>query len=170
MSNYDLAWLLVVLFGVLGAFGLYRLFLGWSLLFKVPLVATVFAIFVLPAPVPRFEGEFAPAIIVYVFELLFQIDGQPDTAGAILLIGGVSALVVGVVVATLLNRRLRRRRAQAVEKGAVGNEAAGKEVGEREAMEQEAMEQEGLEQTLSDQEPTVHPTQKKTKGVAVNST
>ena len=104
MSNYDLAWIVVVVFAVLGAIGLYRLASNIPLGFRIPLVTTVVALFTLPAPVPRFEGEFAPAFIVFVFELLFQIDGQPNFAGGVLVVGGVVTLVVSFIVMKVLAR------------------------------------------------------------------
>ena len=109
MSNYDIAWVIVVAFALLGAVGLYRLFLSQALSFRIPLTATVLVLFTLPAPVPRFEGEYAPAFIVFVFELLFQIDGMPNFAGGVLLVGGVSALVISFVATKMLERRAARK-------------------------------------------------------------
>lgn len=39
-----------------------------------------------PAPVPGYEGQLAPAFVVFIFEWLFQPEGAPATAGRILLL------------------------------------------------------------------------------------
>ena len=107
MTNYDLAWVVVVTFALLGAVGLYKLVPNMVPSFKVPLVATVLVLFLLPAPVPRFEGEFAPAFIVFVFEYLFQIDGEPNFAGGVLLVGGAVTLVLSFIGVKFVASRTR---------------------------------------------------------------
>ena len=52
----------------------------------------------LPAPVPNYEGQMAPAFIVFVFESLFQVKGQPLPAGLILLVGLLVGTVAGAVI------------------------------------------------------------------------
>lgn len=105
MSGYVLAWCVVAIFGIAGLFGAERLMRGlaWSL--RAPLLGGLFVFFVAPAPVPRYAGEYAPAFVVAIFEFLFQIDGQPQTAAGILLIGIVIACFFSWLVARLVSRR-----------------------------------------------------------------
>jgi len=63
----------------------------------------------LPAPVPGYEGQLAPAFVVFLFEWLFQRDGSPVMAGRILLLGAC------VTSAAFLVFWLWRRRRPAVE-------------------------------------------------------
>ncbi|NKB97557.1 MAG: hypothetical protein GKR90_03515 [Pseudomonadales bacterium] len=105
MSNYALAWVVVVSFGLGGAFVLHRLLYHTKWLIKAPVLGATLAMFIAAAPVPRFEGHFAPAFIVFVFELLFQIDGQPNTAGGILLL----AIVFGALAAWLVAFVVRKK-------------------------------------------------------------
>ena len=102
-----MAWVVIVAFALLGAIGLYKLFPKMVPSLRVPLVTTVLVLFLLPAPIPRFEGEFAPAFVVFIFEYLFQIDGQPNFAGGVLLVGGVIALISSYLAVTIVSRRTR---------------------------------------------------------------
>ena len=111
MSNYDIAWVVIVIFGLLGAFGLYRLLPNLRMLIRLPLVAVVLALFLAPAAVPRFEGEFAPAFVVFIFELLFQIDGEPGPAGLILVIAVIIGLLLGIGTAYKLDLSNQAREA-----------------------------------------------------------
>ena len=61
-----------------------------------------------PAPVEGFPGEFAPAIIVAVYEALFALHGNPGTAIAILVIGTL-LLSLGILVAQLLMKLFEKR-------------------------------------------------------------
>lgn len=54
----------------------------------------------MPAPVPGYPGHFAPAFIVFVFEAVFQGDGEPLLAGVLL----ATAAVLGLLLAFLGSR------------------------------------------------------------------
>ena len=58
----------------------------------VALTATVLFV---PAPVPGYDDQLAPAFIVYLFEAMFQINGDPQTSLRILLL---SVGLVGVLL------------------------------------------------------------------------
>lgn len=75
-----------------------------SSLWRRLLVGLVGVWFLLPAPVPGYEGSFAPAFIVLIFEGLLQSDGAPAAAAAILAAG---SLIVTAVV--LVHAGLRKR-------------------------------------------------------------
>ena len=105
MSNYALTWVIVILFGLAGAFILHRLLDRMSWLIKAPVLGATLGLFVVGAPVPRFDGYFAPAFIVFIFELLFQIDGRPNAAGGILLLATMLGALVAWVIAVVLNKR-----------------------------------------------------------------
>lgn len=64
----------------------------------------------LPAPVPGYEGQLAPAFVVFLFEWLFQREGSPAMAGRILLLG--TCVTSAAFLAFWL---LRRRRAAVAE-------------------------------------------------------
>jgi hypothetical protein len=53
----------------------------------------LFTFLLAPAPVPNYEGFYAPACFVYIFETFFQIQGAPALSGKILLFS-MSALTV----------------------------------------------------------------------------
>ncbi len=99
--NYTLAWLVVAAAGVTGSLGLYFLTRSWrpgrlrSIIRITPLL-----LLVVPAPVPNYDGQMAPAFIVLLFESLFQGNGQPLAAGLILL----AALALGVLGGLFLGR------------------------------------------------------------------
>jgi hypothetical protein len=96
--SYLYAWLLVAGAGILGVLGLFfltrnvsspRLRAVLRLLPPVLLLA--------PAPVPNYDGQFAPAFIVLVFESLFQAEGKPLAAGLILVVAGTTAIAAGLL-------------------------------------------------------------------------
>jgi hypothetical protein len=96
--SYLYAWLVVAGAGILGALGLFiltrkvgspRLRAILRLLPPVLLLA--------PAPVPSYDGQFAPAFIVLVFESLFQAAGEPLAAGLILVVAGITAIAAGLL-------------------------------------------------------------------------
>lgn len=60
-----------------------------------------------PAPVPGYEGQYAPAFIVALFEAVLQEDGSPQTAFAVLAVASV-AVLAGVAAVSLLRWRSRR--------------------------------------------------------------
>ena len=44
-------------------------------------------------------------VIVFIFEFLFQIDGQPDFAAGVLLVGCAATLLVSFVVMKVIARK-----------------------------------------------------------------
>lgn len=106
MGPYGWAWLVVALAVPLGLFALHRATrgIGWPRTRAV--VAVLLAVWLLlPAPVPGYEGHYAPAFLVLTFEGLFQQAGNPRTAGVILAAGTALALAL-----LLLMNALRRSR------------------------------------------------------------
>ena len=107
MEPYTLAWIAAAVSVVLGLFALHRVTrgLGWA---RAKLVmAVLLAVWLLvPAPVPGFEGRYAPAFLVFAFEWLFQQAGHPRTAGMILAGSTVLALA-GLLLAGVGRRRFR---------------------------------------------------------------
>ena len=102
-----LAWMLVVL-GALIWFAVVWHWLRRPQWLRL-LLALLIPVWTLsPAPVEGFPGEFAPAIIVAVYEVLFALDGNPGTAIAILVIGTL-LLSLGILVTHLLMKLFERR-------------------------------------------------------------
>ena len=109
MGGYVLAWCLVVLAGIAGLFGAWQLLQTLAVSLRAAVLAALFVFFVVPAPVPRFEGEYAPAFVVAIFEFLFQTDGEPQTAAGILLLSVAAAALVAWAVAYFAGARGRPR-------------------------------------------------------------
>ena len=100
--SYTYAWLVVLAAGSLGTVGLWFLTRGMAAgAFRTILRLVPPLLMLLPAPVPNYEGQMAPAFIVFVFESLFQAKGQPLPAGLSLLVG----LLVGTVAGAVIGRR-----------------------------------------------------------------
>ncbi len=102
---YVWAWVVVALCALIGTLGLGMAWRGlplapvrWWLTWLIPVCL------LLPAPVPGYENQWAPAFVVFLFEGLFQQQGAPEVAGRILL-AGVCVTSAGVLVWYLLNRR-----------------------------------------------------------------
>jgi hypothetical protein len=93
MENFTTAWVVIVVAGLIGAFGLSRLLknLRWQLFrWLASLMALTF--FVTPAPIPNFDDAVAPAFLVLVFEAFFQTNGEP----------AVSLRILGLALFTVL--------------------------------------------------------------------
>ena len=102
MSAAFYAWMLMILAALLGVFGLHRLFADVrNRSFKAAVLGGVLAFLLVPSEIPSISGEYAPAFIVFIFELLFQTDGAPAVAGGILLV----AVVLGAGGAFLVSRK-----------------------------------------------------------------
>ncbi|MGI9326197.1 MAG: hypothetical protein ACR2PZ_13325 [Pseudomonadales bacterium] len=102
MMEYGMAWMVVTGAGLLAlAF--------WLLItrnirnaFLRTLLRCLAAVWMLlPAPVPNYPGQYAPAYVVALFESAFQGDGEPNTAFAILIGGSVFVLVLLIAWAML---------------------------------------------------------------------
>ena len=97
MSAYDIAWLVVIGAAALGSIGLVFLTRPITLVLLRRLLRWLPPLLLIaPSGVPGHPGEYAPAFVVFVFEWLFQIDGNPWPALRILV--AVAALVTLVIV------------------------------------------------------------------------
>ena len=102
---YTGAWTLVCLMALLGSVGLYYLTRGletdWlkRLLRVLPPV-----VLIVPAPIPEFNGHYAPAFVVLLFEGIFQSEGTPMGAVTVL-IAAIAISVLAVIGLTLRSRR-----------------------------------------------------------------
>ena len=63
---------------------------------RIWLRALSLALMLTPAPVPNFEGYYAPATIVALFEAVFQLEGQPAQSLKLLL---ATCLLASIVAA-----------------------------------------------------------------------
>jgi len=109
MSAYTLAWSVIVLAAAGGAVVLYGLLRHFSnSLIRKVIVAMAVAFFVVPAPVPEYSGQLAPAFVVCIFEAFFQIDGSPAASLRILLISIAAAAGLAIAAHYLLRRRVPR--------------------------------------------------------------
>ncbi len=105
-------WIVIVLGGLGAIAGLFMALRGW-LAREIRLAGgfVLLCLLVTPAPVPDYPGNFAPALVVLLFEGLFQRDGDPIAALKILL--AVTAIAAGLATLTLLAwRRLASQHAQ----------------------------------------------------------
>lgn len=94
--HYLVAWIVVLLAGLGGLVGVYVLTRSISSLFVRTLVRCLILVWMLiPAPVPNFDGQYAPAFVVLMFEWLLQTDGDPAVAIRILIAATVA--VIGLV-------------------------------------------------------------------------
>lgn len=111
IGGYGLAWLVV--FGA----GLLTLAFWFLLTRQIPyfwlrtlLRCVVAGWLLLPAPVPGYPGQYAPAYVVGLFELVFQKDGDPEAALTILGFGTLAILLL-LAIPALLTYLLRQRNA-----------------------------------------------------------
>ena len=81
--------------GLTGVLALFLTALLFSA-FAAVLVGVPLLLMVVPAPVPNYEGQLAPAFIVFVFESLFQAEGEPLLAGLILLVTALVGIAAGI--------------------------------------------------------------------------
>ena len=101
MTPYSIAWLVAGGAGLIGTltmvFWTRHMKIGWL---RRALCVLPILLLLVPAGIPDFPGNYAPAFVVAVFEALFQTDGQPLAALRMLLL----ALVVGVLMIVALGR------------------------------------------------------------------
>ena len=105
--NYTIAWLVILAAGLLGSGFLFLLTRGIasaSLRWTVRLLPL--ALMAVPAPVPNYDGQLAPAFVVLIFESLFQAEGEPGTAGGILLAAALIAVALGVLSGRLVGAKV----------------------------------------------------------------
>jgi hypothetical protein len=104
VSGYVIAWVVITVAAVGGALAMhFWLRRHVSPLLHALALGIALGFFLLPAPVPGYDGHVAPAFVVAIFELLFQAEGQPAEALGILAIG--CAVIVALVLAWHYLRR-----------------------------------------------------------------
>lgn len=106
-----LAWSLVFLGGVVW-FSVVWLWLREPRWLRLWLALIVPTWSIAPAPVEGYAGEYAPAVIVAVYESLFAQDGNPGTAIAVLVMGTV-LLSLGVLAVHFAEKLMLRRSSEA---------------------------------------------------------
>ena len=100
--NYDFAWMVIIAAGLLGTGFLFYLTRGiGSPSLKWILRVLPMLLMAVPAPVPNYDGHLAPAFVVLIFEGLFQSEGQPATAGVILLVMLLAGIGIGILLGRL---------------------------------------------------------------------
>ncbi|MEZ7818900.1 MAG: hypothetical protein ACI883_001548 [Candidatus Azotimanducaceae bacterium] len=109
---YSTAWIVIAVLAVIGAFCLNSLLRGagpgparWPRKLRYIFVLLVFVFFLLPAPLPNHAGVFAPAFVVYLFESMFQSNGQPNQSQGILLVGLGGVCVLGLLALLLFRSK-----------------------------------------------------------------
>ena len=56
----------------------------------------VFVFLTIPAPIPNYQGYFAPAYVVFIFETFFQAKGSYTISGQVLILALVTASLLMV--------------------------------------------------------------------------
>ena len=80
-----------------------RLLLGF---FSTFLLSTLLFVFLtVPAPIPNYEGYFAPAYVVLIFETFFQIKGSSKMSAQVLILALVSAFFLMMAGRYLSNKK-----------------------------------------------------------------
>ena len=111
--SYTIAWLVIVLAGLLGStflFFITRRISSASLRWIVRVVPLL--LLVAPAPVPDYPGQLAPAFVVLTFESLFQSNGDPTTSGLILLATLLLAIAIGLLIGRIASPALAETAAE----------------------------------------------------------
>ena len=104
--SYTIAWLVILGAGLAGTGFLFLLTRG----IRAPSIRWVLRVLplvlmVVPAPVPNYDGQLAPAFVVLIFESLFQSDGEPFTAAMILLGAALAGIALGLLLGLLTGAR-----------------------------------------------------------------
>ncbi len=109
MGSHTIAWIAVGAATLLGLFALYQATRGprWRRT-RIALAVLLAVLLVVPAPVPGYDGHYAPAFLVFSFEWLFQQSGQPRFAGVILVASGLVTVAVLLLAAVLSRGKPRR--------------------------------------------------------------
>jgi len=99
VTGFTLGWVVVVVAALGLVFSIYGFFRKsrFSAVLCFCLVVLL-ALLLVPAPIPGYPGELAPAFLVALFETFVQPDGKP--MGALRLLG--IGLIVGIVLASAI--------------------------------------------------------------------
>lgn len=112
MIDYSMAWVIVVCAGLLALGFWFIITRSIGNRFLRTLLRCLAAVWMLlPAPVPDYPGQFAPAYVVALFEAVFQDNGAPEHA--LIILGGGSVFVFVLVVTWSIVTGLRRKRLRA---------------------------------------------------------
>ncbi len=106
MSAVSIAWLVISCAALVGALVMWIVFSNYGIggVLRTTLVALLLAVFLVPAPIPGYETELAPAFIVLIFEMFFQIEGQVQGSVRNLLLGAVIAIGLSLLMHYLFKR------------------------------------------------------------------
>jgi hypothetical protein len=106
MSGQAIAWTIIGVATLLGAGAMWVTFSRHQVvgLLRTSIVALLIALFLVPAPVPNYESELAPAFIVLIFEIFFQTEGHPQASIRNLLVGFLVALSLSFLAHYLFRR------------------------------------------------------------------
>ena len=108
---YVIAWIVVLVSGLGGLIGVYVLTRSIPSLYPRTLLRSlVTAWMLIPAPVPHYDGQYAPAFVVLMFEWLLQTDGEPGVSIRILIVTTIT--VIGLVSVAQGLRGYRKHRRQ----------------------------------------------------------
>ena len=79
-------------------------------------LVVLLSLLLVPAPIPGYPGDLAPAFLVALFESLFQADGKPLVALRLLGIGSIVGVVLASAIIWFSNRWPGRRSEPVVER------------------------------------------------------
>ncbi len=95
VSPYQISWVMLAAGSLMVGLAMYYwLRRQFSEFHRVFFSAMLPLFLLVPAPLPNYEGFYAPAYIVYLFEAFFQIKGEPGLSGQILLISLASFIIL----------------------------------------------------------------------------
>ena len=98
--EYVIAWVVVLAAGLGGLIGVYGLTRSIPSLFPRTLLRSLVTVWMLiPAPVPHYDGQYAPAFVVVMFEWLLQTNGDPTVAVRVLT-KPITAIVAAIRIRT----------------------------------------------------------------------
>ena len=102
----SIAWTAALAAALLAFVGIWRLTRTLrSRFLRIWLRALSLVLMLTPAPVPKFEGHYAPAYIVALFEAVFQLQGEPAQSVKLLLASCLLASVVAALWSWFAHRR-----------------------------------------------------------------
>ena len=95
VTSYLIGWTTLIIASLLVSLvGFYWLRLFSSFFLSLLSSTLLFVFLTIPAPIPNYEGYFAPAYTVFIFETFFQIKGSSMMSGQVLVLALFSALIL----------------------------------------------------------------------------